>query len=641
FFLNLTAGEFFTLLGALGSLITALYMLDRAQRRKIVSTLHFWVQAGATDQHEARRKMREPWSLVLQLVSLLLLLLAISRVQWGGRDRRSRDHIFLLDTSSWTAAPTAAGPNATVLAREKELARHFFSALPPSDRVMLVAAGGLATPLTHFTHERRQFTAALDSARSGFSALNIDAALSFARQAQSFSGGASGEVVYAGPQLIEDNSTDLKSPDRIFEVPADRENCGIRQLSVQQVEGEANTWQAMVSVKNYGERPQILRLDMHYASTAFAPRRLSVPLGGEVTAEYTFTTRGPGELVAVVNPGGSLASDDRASLYLPPGKILQLAVYTDRAQELRPLLEANHQLNPTFFAPSQFSPRPTADVMILDRVAPLSAPALPSLWIDPPPDHSPLPVNKTVTNSLVSWASSTPLESNVSVKKLPVHTAHTFATFDGDEVVASVPEGPVIAIRDAARAHAKSAVIGFDPVQGELRFELATPLLFAGLLQWLDPAAFQTLSLTAGQVGLASIGLDRAEQHSSVLVTDNRGQVVPASKRGNTLQFFAASPSIVHVTSGERDRIVSLTLPAVAGRRWTATGASSTRPPSTPRLTPPAVNVWKWLALAAVLCLLIEWLVFGRSRRIRKLGPPAFASTESNIREHARELAAK
>lgn len=651
FFLNLTAAEFFTLLGALGGLITALYLLDRAKRRKIVSTLHFWVQAGASDQHEARRRMREPWSLVLQLASLLLLLLAISRLEWGGRDRRAHDHVFLLDTSSWTAA-RVADPKNTVLNREKDLARHFLSALPPGDRVMLVAAGGLATPLTRFTHEHRELTAALDAAASGLSALNIDTALSFAHQAQNWSGGVSGEIVYAGPQLVGENPITVAAPDRMLPVPADRENCGIRQLSVQQAEDEANTWQAMVTVKNYGVHSQILRLDTRYASTAFAPRRLSIPPNGEATAEYTFTPRTPGDLVAAISPGGSLSSDDRASLYLPRNQILRVAVYTDRAQDLRPLLEANHQLSATFFSPSQYSPRPAADVIVLDRFAPAVTPSLPSLWIDPPPEHSPLPIESAITDSLLVWTLNSPS------KKLFVHAANTFQTFEGDEVVAGAPEGPVIVVRNASQTHSKSAVIGFDPVQGELRFEVATPLLFAGLLQWLDPAAFQTLSLTAGQIGLASVDLDGAEQHSSVRVTDERGFALPSAKRGNSLQFFAASPAVVHVASGERERIVSLTLPGVAGMMWSPGGAPSTGLPSAARFAPPALDLWQWLALAAALCLLIEWLLFGRARRARKLHPippgrenntvssgaggSACPSTGAgNGRAHAREFAAK
>ena len=40
----------------------------------------------------------------------------------------------------------------------------------------------------------------------------------------------------------------------------------------------------------------------------------------------------------------------------------------------------------------------------------------------------------------------------------------------------------------------KTAVIGFDPLEGDLKFELTTPLLFADLLRWLSPEAFRDCS---------------------------------------------------------------------------------------------------------------------------------------------------
>ncbi len=109
FFLNLTAGEFLALFGALGGLIAALYLLDRTKRKKVVSTLRFWTAALTAEEQQSRKRMREPWSLVLQLVSLLLLLLAIAQLQWGTRERRGRDHVLLLDTSSWAAELTGRG----------------------------------------------------------------------------------------------------------------------------------------------------------------------------------------------------------------------------------------------------------------------------------------------------------------------------------------------------------------------------------------------------------------------------------------------------------------------------------------------------------------------------------------------------
>ena len=114
FFLNLSMGEFLTLLSAVGGLVTALYLLDKSKKKKMVSTLRFWAPARTAEELQSRRRMREPWSLLLQLLGLILLLLAIAQLQWGGKRWRGRDDVLLLDTSAWSA-------EGTVLAEEKRL----------------------------------------------------------------------------------------------------------------------------------------------------------------------------------------------------------------------------------------------------------------------------------------------------------------------------------------------------------------------------------------------------------------------------------------------------------------------------------------------------------------------------------------
>ena len=164
FFLNLTAGEFLALLSALTGIITALYLLDRAKRKRIVSTLRFWTPAVRVDQRQSRKRMREPWSLILQLLSLLLLLLAIAELHWGARESRGRDHILLLDTSSWTSQRS---PQGTLLQKEERMAQRYLAGLPTRDRVMLVRADGLATPVTPFTSDRAQVIDAVNDPAPG------------------------------------------------------------------------------------------------------------------------------------------------------------------------------------------------------------------------------------------------------------------------------------------------------------------------------------------------------------------------------------------------------------------------------------------------------------------------------------------
>ena len=106
FFLNLTLPEFLVLLGTLSATLVTLYLLDRQRRKLRVSTLRFFRVNDKPPEMKHRRKVQQPWSLVLQLLSLILLLLAIAQVRLGSPDRSSRDHVLLVDSSAWMASET-------------------------------------------------------------------------------------------------------------------------------------------------------------------------------------------------------------------------------------------------------------------------------------------------------------------------------------------------------------------------------------------------------------------------------------------------------------------------------------------------------------------------------------------------------
>ncbi len=641
FFLNLTAAEFFSLLGVLGGLISALYLLDHARRRRVVSTLQFWTNVGAAEERQARRKMRDPWSLILQLAGLLFLLLAFSRMEWGSREHRGRDHVLLLDTSSWSGAHSAQDSSVTVLGQERSQARRYLSLLPANDRVMLITADSLADPLTGFTANRQELNDALDRVAPGFGAFDLDAALSIAHQAQSFSNGAPGEITYIGPQLVGETSS-ASGPDRVIPVSADRENCGILQLAVEQVEGEPNSWQALVRLKNYGQRVRTVQLQMRYSGTSFAPRRLTITPGTELAAEYVFVTRTPGELTATIDGAGSLPADDRASVFLPRSDLLQLTVYTERAAMLRPLLVANGQLSTTFFTPSQYTPHPPgADIIVLDKTAVSPSPAIPALWIDPPREHSPLPLKRTISDALLTWNTNGPLGTALHGKQPRLPSAMVFENFEGDQVIASVAEGPVVLVRSAGRNAPKSAVVGFDPAEGQLRFNVTTPLLFADLLEQLNPNAFHLQTFTAARVGLFNLPLDHGEQTSMIRIRDSRGLALPFTRRGNSLQFFVTRPSTVRVESDNRARSIDLQLPDVAERFWNPPSAAAVGLPAAIEFARPAIDLWKWLALAAAACLIAEWLLFGRARAIARALPSAVHARSNQTLDRTSELVGK
>src|SRR5437899_9278911 len=85
FFFNLTFVQFAALLGSISTVVVALYLLDRSRRKQRVATLRFWVTAEQPTVVSPRKKIQQPLSLLLQLVSICLLLLAIAQLRLGSQ----------------------------------------------------------------------------------------------------------------------------------------------------------------------------------------------------------------------------------------------------------------------------------------------------------------------------------------------------------------------------------------------------------------------------------------------------------------------------------------------------------------------------------------------------------------------------
>ena len=268
FFLNLSLGEFLGLLGVLSASITALYLLDRAKKKKLVSTLRFWADAGRVEEQRRRKHVREPWSLVLQLVSLLMLLLAIAQVQWGTREQQGRDHVLLLDSSSWMAQRVG---KRILLDDAKRIARGYLSSLPARDRVMLVRIDNLSTPVTGFTDDRRQLLTAIAGTQASYSALDLKQAFDAASRWLHRLARSTGEIVYIGAEHVisRDSPGSVAKNVRVLPVMGPSEDIGIRHIAVKRAEDEPELWQAYVAIRNYGISRKTVTIRARFADSHF------------------------------------------------------------------------------------------------------------------------------------------------------------------------------------------------------------------------------------------------------------------------------------------------------------------------------------------------------------------------------------
>ena len=614
-FLNLSIGEFLAIFGAISALSVALYLLDRNRRKQVVSTLRFWVTPGLPSPVTRRRKIQQPISLLLQLLGMLLLLLAIAELHWGGPMRARRDHVLIIDTSAWMRAAAPGRPNATLMDLARANAISWLRAVPDSDRVLLVRADALATPATGWETNHVNVARAILETKAGATTINLGQSLEFARQLQKQSGSVGGEIAYDGPGRIRSGEAEAAAPInvpilRFLQVADPVENVGLRSVGARRSGSTRDSWDILVRLRNYGKTARTVNVTLNYGHAPMGLHSLTLPPSGEQETTFELHSKAAGLAEVRIYPQDAFAADNYASLELPPQRSLHVVVYSDAPEEWRPALESDPRVAPEFRKKSEYTPA-NDGLVILDRFRPEQAPGGNTLWIDPP-EKSPIAIREHVGEPTgLRWAPDQALSAGLREHDLQIGSTAILETGANDIWVAEVDRGPVIAARMSADGKTKTVVMGFNPFAGSLRYELAAPLLLANELRWFAPDVFRDVDVTAQSAGTVTDTLNVTPGADVQVITES-GINLPFNIRDGKIQFFTGSSARVSVISGTSERAYSLTLPEMWDERWV--------PPANVRRGIPAWNdsirrstdLWPWLAVLGAAVLLVEYLLYGR-----------------------------
>lgn len=607
------------LAGAISAGVVALYLLDRSKRRQVVATLRFWTAADSRTEMKHRKRIQQPWSLLLQLLSLLFLLIALAGPRLGS-DEAGRDHVVILDTSAWMGARNGR----TILMDEaRAAARAYIKALPSRDRVMIVRADALATPVTAFESDRQVLDDAIGRSLPGASALNLGQALEFAQKAQKLQTQHAGEIVFVGAARVPEEEAALSGLSTLTAVPGNLrvlqvngalENVGLRKIGLRRSATVADTWDIFVALRNYGVKTREVVLELQFGGAPVGSRGFSLKPGEEQQATFAYKTRAAGYLEARLNSKDAFPQDDRAVVELPSEKPLRVVVYSNEPALLKPLIALNG-VEAVFEPPAKYDAQAKADIVVLDRFAPPVRPKASSIWIEPPAAGSPIDVRGTRAGvKLESWRTDTALGAGLRTKDVRLGSAEVFAPAEGDIAVAESAEGPLIVARPGP---AKIVVLGFHPVKSSMKYELATPLLIANTLRWIAPDVFRSREVQAGTVGTVTVPVEKGTDASAVRVVTEDGRPLPFTIEDNVLRFFSGAPGTVRVLTGSRELVYSLTLPDVGESLWKAPGSVRRGIPRAMGNGVSTTDIWPWFAVFGALGLLLDWLLFGRSRAYR------------------------
>jgi hypothetical protein len=579
-----------------------------------VATLRFFAAAEKPPVLKHRRKLQQPWSLLLQLVSLLLLLLAIAQLRLGSPARYSRDHVLIMDTSAWMAS--RFGPT-RLIDRARLAADTYVNALPPADRVMLIRADVLAMPALRFESDRKKIHLAIDQTQPGAAPLNLQEALDFASSAQKVQAQRPGEIVFVGAGRVPvDQATRLVAPANFRLIPIDggTEHVGLQKVSVHRAMDDPDVWEVFISAKNYGTMARSVPMTVAFGGSPVSTHRFDLKPGAEEDMSFRFKTRASGWLEARLGAQDGFRQDSRAILELPARGVLPVTIYSAEPDLLRPIFTAIPGIQASFLPLSSYKADARGGIVLLDHFAPPSPPIEQSIWLEPPAAKSPVPVRTTEQNvKLNQWQADHPLGAGLRARDIQLASAEILQPSPGDITVARSDAGPVIVARPG---NPKMVVLGFHPVRSGMKYQLTTPLLFANIIRWMAPDAFRSWELTASTVGTVEVELESETDPNSIRVQTEDGKSLPFTVQGKTLRFFSASPGVVRVLTGDRELVYSLTLPQPGDTAWKPSNVKLGLPPRAP-LGPTSRDLWQWLAIAGSIGLLADWMLFGRMSRAR------------------------
>ncbi len=592
-----------------------LYRQDKFQHRRVVSSLQFWSLLPYREGQARGTRIHDISSLLLQLICFLALLLAVGRPERGSGPAARKSHLLLLDTSAWTLQDNGHG---SVLDREKTLAREFIRTLPASDRVMLTRVDGLVVPLTPFTTDRLLLQRRLSDAVPSLLALNLREALFFARQVNLLSLSGEVDVIYMGPARIAEGTRVEPGPLtlRTVVVEAQPSHCGISHVGLAREDRVRSSWRMTVALRNYGTDACHPMLQIALSGTALQVKQEHLEPGENTMAEYTFTSTRSEPLTIRLTPEDGLSSDHHVALQLPSLAPTRIAVYTSRPKLIQDLVETVPNTTIFLHKEDDYRQEPVhADLIILDRVSPAIPSQVPTLWITPAGAPSPFSVKSSVRSpERVLWNSHTAVAQGLHSEDLPLPAANVYQLLEGDTPVLSVPDGPVVVVRESRDGHPRRAILGFDPANDSVRYEMSTSLLFVNVVRWLAAQSLASTQISIGHAGAGAIDLGERESLDDVQVTERSAGAAPFLVRNRQVQFFAAHPAIVRYSNQGRQEELHTSLPEIAETVWRPSTHQNEKFSYTGPHRP--TDLWRWLVLAGIAITSLEWWLFGHAGRL-------------------------
>ena len=610
-------------LGILLPVIVAFYLLKLRRTEHEISSTYLWrkmirdVEANAPWQ-----KLKPNLLLLLQLLFLAVLILAVARPFTLGQDAVGQNLILIIDSS---ASMSAGDVRPTRLEAAKNRAAQIVDEAPGDRRVTVIEAGSAARLRVSATSDVRLAHQAIEQIQAGMGGSQLGLALELASAIASRQPDTDIFVLSDGRGTLPERLI-IHGRLHYVQMGLSGENQAVSQFNLEYQAGGG--LQAFIQAANYGSQPAQRRLDVLADGRVVSVYDLEIPAGATQSVVAADLPGTAGTIEARLEGSDPLALDDAAFAAVRRPAPVKVVLVTSGNIFLSTALGLLPNVELTTVQPGDALPERQTDLMIFDRSVPDPLPQGGALMFIAPPESAPFfSVTGLVESPAIRAVDSTdPLLRNVALDGVNIldSVGISLPGWANTALAGDLADGSSIPLlMYGEQGGRRTAVLAFDLSHSDFPLNIAFPITLANTLNWLVPPGEGSVpaALLPGETlafdlpaGVSQAVFTQPDgKRSTVQAADGRAVFTDTNQLGSyQVQWQDGLPIrfAVNLFSPLESNIIALdNLPGVeAQSSQAAAGAEAGQR-----------EWWRWFALAALLLLVLEWLVYQRAALRRLL----------------------
>jgi Mg-chelatase subunit ChlD len=601
--------------------VVLFHMLKIRRQQAVVSSTLLWADSLRDQQASAPfRRLKPNLLLLLQILTILLLALALARpvrtVSATGYER----NIFILDVSASMQVRDLPGSR---FAAAKHAALAEIERLRSGQQAMIIASGHEARVLVPFTEEPQVLRRAVE----GLEVLDVEGRLGDALRLAQANLQQQGRTAVV--HVFTDGAFDPPSvPDlggaaiRWHRFAQRGTNVAITAFETRKTYFGAFDYQAFLSVANYSSESATFDLTLTLDGRPLKVER--VTLGPEVRRSFVipFTHSAGGILRAEINAEDDLAVDNHALAVIPSPRPLKVLLISPGNAFLEKALAADAHIQVEPGRADALEKAAQYDVVILDNLPAKRVPPGRYLLINSVPEGIPLEVLGRVDQPpIIDWDRVHPVMRYLDLSKVVIQNAMRVRPVGGGRALAESNLTPLIYALDERGV--KAIFVGFDLYRTDFPLRVAFPLFLSNALRWLYPSQIEEagLQLRTGQALSAS--LPAGVREATLTDPVGKSQSLRADANGRVSFVDTTRVGIYHLRAGTWEQRFAVNL--LSDAESNVAPRTQALPESGPQGAPeegPAIfssrqELWRLFAILGLLVLLLEGAVYHHQARGR------------------------